>query len=184
MAIRTETLKKVLATFSELLLKSNKPLNALGIGTGAMLQGYIGKVTGFEFDEVIGARTVPRTNDQVMIIDGKSVVVAKKGEPAVAYYMVFEEGGKRITTTLLEQNANSTIDFGEGNVKKFSTFTGADWGNLTDKTLRCDYAARDTDAAPIARLTGEVKEGVAVLAPNAPMLYRFSVVAEVVEAVA
>ena len=175
--IKSETIKTALAKFAQEVLKSKKSLNSLGIGTGAMIAGFVGKVTSFEFDEVDGARTVKRTNDQIMVIDGKPLVVAKKGENAVAFYMVFDDGGKRITTTLLEQNPKSTIDLGEG-PKAFSSFVGEDWSALTGKVIRCDYAARDTDAAPISRLTGELRDGVAVQAPQAPMLYKFSVVAE------
>jgi hypothetical protein len=174
----SEALKKQLDKLTEEVLNSDKPLSANGIGTGAMIAGFVGKVTGFEWAPVTGARTVKRNNDQTLMIDGKPIVVAKKGEDAIAFYMVFGEGTKRITTTLLEQNVNSTIDLGDGNVRKFSSFAGKDWKALTNKVLRCDFAARDTNAAPIQRLNGVVTDGVAELAPQQPMLFKFTVLAD------
>lgn len=174
----TEALTKELAAFAKSILDSDKPLSSNGIGTGAMVAGYIGKVTGYEFGPVVGARTVKRNNDQTYKIGDKIVTVAEKGDDAIAFYMVFNDGAKRITTTLLEQNPNSTIKLPDGE-KKFSTFIGTDWKALIGKTIKCTHAARDEEAAPISRLNGVVTEGVAQLSAQKPMLFHFELVADV-----
>lgn len=173
----TEGTKTKLADFvANVLLKSKKGLNSLGIGTGAMIAGFVGTVTGFEFGPVEGARTVLRNNDQIIKIDGVDVVIAAKGEPAQAFYMVFDGGSKRVATTLLEQNLNSAIKIGS-DWRKFSEFVGEDYGNLIGTTIKCSHAARDMEAAPIQRIVGSDAQGNAVMGAQQPMLFKFETVA-------
>lgn len=173
--MNTEVQEKLQKWVDDTLLTSDKPLNASGIGTGAMIAGFVGTITGYEFGPVQGARTVKRNNKQTIKIGAEEIVLADKGDDAQAFYMVFEGGSKRVTTTLLEQHPSSFIVIA-GEKKYFSKFVGADYGALKGKTIKCDYAAPDEQAAPIMRLTGAEVNGAAEMKPKSPMEFRFTLV--------
>jgi len=161
------------------LLNSDQTLNSLGIGTAAIVQGFIGKVEAIRFDEVSGTGIKARTDNQTIRIQGVAaeVKLAEKGENPVSFFLIFEGGARKIAIPALFQNPKSSITDFNGVETECMKMTGKQWKALIGATIECTLAnADDTIMIPKPSRRASAEVGETEMKPS--RVYQFKVTAE------
>lgn len=165
--------KQVLDT----LLNSNQTLNAMGIGTAAIVAGFVGTVEDIRFDEVAGLGIQKRQDDQEIRIVGipEPVKLAAKGEYPTSLFLIFEGGARKLAIPALFQSPKSSITLADGTEKSCTKMVGTDWKALIGKTLECTNASSDeANMLPRPSRKAGAVQGETEMRPS--RVYNFTVV--------
>lgn len=146
MANQKELLVAANARLLEVFKTSKQTLNSLGIGTAAIVTGFVGKIDDIRFDIVAGTGITNRADDQVINVPGQDpVIVAEKGQAPVSLFMLFDGGVRKLALPALFQSPKSTIKLTDGETIKCTDMSGEQWFGLIGSTIRCDHAGQDED---------------------------------------
>jgi len=161
------------------LLNSDQTLNALGIGTAAIIQGFVGTVEKIAFDEVAGQGIQKRTDDQEIRIVGikEPVKLAAKGEYPSSLFLIFEGGARKLAIPALFQSPKSVITFSDGTEVSCSKMTGKQWKSLVGTTIECTAAYAD-ESNPLPRPSRKANAVQGETEMRAARVYTFSVIAD------
>ncbi len=175
MATQKELLDNANAVLLKKFAESDLTLNALGIGTAAITQGFVGKVDDIRFDAVTGTGISARQDAQQINVPGMDagVTIAEEGQNPASLFLMFEGGVRKLAIPALLQSPKSKITLADGSVLKCNEMSGKQWFALIGKTIKCEQAGQD-DEIMIPRVPRFAKPG-ADLISRAARYYEFTV---------
>lgn len=176
MANQKELLTLANESLLEVFKTSKKTLNSLGIGTAAIVGGFVGTIDDIRFDIVAGTGITERADAQRINVPGRDpVTVAEAGDAPVSLFMMFDGGVRKLAIPALFQSGKSFIKSLDGTKVKCNEMSGEQWFALIGSTVKCDHAGQDEDLM-IPRVQRFAAVGSPLVAQPA-RYYEFSVIA-------